>query len=287
MTADVDEEPPGRPSPPPARPEGPDPPPAPGALARAADRVRALLRDNTWVLALMILANLVVILGAGALWYALGGDVTVVGVTAGALLAFAGAMLPLIRGRGQQGDGQHGDGQRGRGQHGDGQHGDGEHGDGQRGDGQDGDGQPLWPPLILAVTPLAVLLVGLPALGVKTYLESRPVDLTNDLSLKLDGPVEDRDVVTASAHADRAKSRLTVTFTVTEFDPASPVCAPASTLTVTPHSRGARITPQTRPSDETFTFDLGADRKDIRLTVAVRAERNCRLNLSVDSARLD
>ncbi|GHE81933.1 hypothetical protein GCM10018785_57490 [Streptomyces longispororuber] len=204
------------------------------------------------MLALMILANLVVILGAGVLWYALGGDVTVVGVTAGALLAFAGAMLPLIRGRGQQGD-----------------------------------GEPLWPPLILAVIPSAVLLVGLPALGVYWHLGSQSVDLTNDFSLKLNGPVEDRDVVTASAHADRAKSRLTVTFTVTEFDPASPVCAPTSTLTVTPQSRGARTTPQTRPSNETFTFDLGADRKDIRLTVAVRAERNCRLNLSVASARLD
>ncbi|TGB13184.1 hypothetical protein [Streptomyces sp. MZ04] len=225
---------------------------APAWLTGVATSVKARLADNTSMLALMIFINLVVILAGAAIWYRLGGDPTVIGVVAGALLAFVGGMLSLIRARTK-----------------------------------DTEELPLYPPLMLAVIPLAVLVVGLSSWAVWTYLESRPVQLADEFSLEPEGPVEGGKAVLASAHTDRTRPVLTITFSVSEYDPQSPVCAPNTQLTVALRPGTGRNRPQTKPAGEEFRFDLGEGVKDIRLSVEAAAERNCKLDLKIDSARLD
>ncbi|MEV8019303.1 hypothetical protein AB0O76_23760 [Streptomyces sp. NPDC086554] len=225
---------------------------APAWLSGVATSVKARLADNTSMLALMIFINLVVILAGAAIWYRLGGDPAVIGVVAGALLAFVAGMLSLIRARDK-----------------------------------DTEELPLYPPLMLAVVPLAVLVVGLTSWGAWAYLDSRPVQLTHEFSLEPEGPVERGRTVTASAHTDRPKPVLTITFSVSEYDPESPVCAPNTQLTVVPRSGTGRHRPQTKPAGEEFRFDLGDGVKDIRLSVEAAAERNCKLDLKIDSAQLD
>ncbi|WP_189176653.1 hypothetical protein [Streptomyces lasiicapitis] len=214
--------------------------------------MRRHLADNTKLLALTFLANLIVIFGTGTVWYAEGGDITLVGGVVGALLLLGGAMLPLIRGRGQ-----------------------------------DGVEKPLWPPLMLLVVPVAVLAVALPAWIVTEVRAARPVDLTHEFELEPSGPFEQGMTVTASAHTDRPKPRLFITFAASEYDPATPVCVPSSRLSVTLRSGAKRDSAQSvRPGQE-LTFDLGRNHKDISLAVRMTAEPNCALDLTVDSARVD
>lgn len=219
---------------------------------RAATRVRRHLEDNTTLLALAFLVNLIVIFGTGAVWYAEGGAITLVGGVVGALLLLSGSMLPLIKGRGQ-----------------------------------DGVEKPLWPPLMLLVVPVAVLAVALPAWIVTEIRAARPVDLTHDFELDPPGPFEQGMTVTASAHTDQPKSRLFITFAASEYDPAGPVCVPSSKLSVTLRSGPEHDGPQSGRPGQEFTFDLGRNHKDIRLAVRMTAEPNCALDLSVASARVD
>lgn len=226
-----------------------DPQP-PGRLRRAAERVRAALTD-TRVLVLLLLADLVTVLGAGAIWLALGGEPTVVGVTAGALLAFGAAMLPLI---------------------------------GRR----DADGAPpLWPPFVLVVIPLAVLSVGLPAWGTWAFLDSRPVDVTHSVELDASPPLVDGDTVVAAVRTDTPKPQLGIVFDVAPHDPAAPVCVPGSELTVTYKAGAGKSQVQTGTAGTEFTFALGRGMTDIKLSVLLHAEQGCELNLSVASAQLD
>ncbi|MDI3405630.1 hypothetical protein [Streptomyces cavernicola] len=219
-------------------------------LRRAASRIRDALTDDR-LLVLLLLADLVTVLGASAIWLALGGDATTVGVTAGALLAFAAAMLPLIRR-------------------------------------SDADGnRPLWPPFVLVVIPLAVLIVGLPALGAWAYLDSRAVDVKHRVTLAPEGPLKNGDRVNARVRADEPRPRLSITFAVTEHDPAAPVCVPSSELTVTLDAGSGKPQEQTGAADTGFTFDLGQGLTDVRLTIRLRAEQGCELDLSVASAQLD
>ncbi|MBL1113955.1 hypothetical protein JK364_16360 [Streptomyces sp. 110] len=222
----------------------------PAWLSGRAVRFRDALTDDR-LLALLILVDLVTLLTSASIWLALGGDAGVVGVTAGALLAFVAAMLPLIRRRDAEGE------------------------------------RPLWPPLILVVIPLAVLIVGLPAWGVWVYLDSRPVDMSHRFTLSPARPVENGDTVVASAHTDDPHPRLTIRFALTQHNLSDPTCTPGSKLTVTLPTGAGQDLPQTRAAGETFVLDLGEDMKDIRLTVRLIAEQNCALDLSVTSAHLD
>ncbi|MFI8090552.1 hypothetical protein ACIF9R_19880 [Streptomyces sp. NPDC086080] len=231
-------------------PPGGDGPPRPSWLRRVALRVRDA-SVGAWTITLLLLADLVTVLGAGAIWLTLGGDPTVVGVVAGALLAFAAAMLPLIGRRGP--DGQ----------------------------------PPLWPPFVLVVIPLAVLAVGVPASGTWMFLESRPVDVTHRVELDAAPPLKDGDTVIASVHTDDPEPRLTIAFDVAQHDPAAPVCVPGTELTVTSRL-GARKgqVHQGTPGTE-FTFALGRGTTDVELSVRIDAEPGCELDLSVASAQLD
>ncbi|MFE0106796.1 hypothetical protein [Streptomyces sp. NPDC059009] len=244
--------PPGAADPPPDPPPDPPDAPPPGRLVRAATRMRQLLSDNTGLLAVTFLTNLVVIFGTGAVWYARGGDTSLVGGVVGALLLLSSSMLSLIRGRGQA--------------------------DAEK---------PLWPPLMLLVVPVAVLAVGLPALGWSIYRDTRPVDLTHEFELTPSGPFEQGMTVIAKAHTGHPKSRLFITFAASEYDPESPVCAPSSRLHVALRSGPQRGGPQTGRPGEEFTFELGRNHQDIRLAVRMTAEPNCALDLSVASARVD
>ncbi len=234
---------------------GADPPEGDGAprppwLRRAALRVREAAA-GAWAITLLLLADLVTVLGAGAIWLALGGDPAVVGVTAAALLAFAAAMLPLIARRGP--DGQ----------------------------------PPLWPPFVLVVIPLAVLAVGVPALGTWMFLDSRPVDVTRRVTLDGTPPLVNGDTVVATMRTDDPRSRLTIAFDVAPHDLAAPVCVPTVGLTVTSEAGPGRD--QVRkgvPGDE-FTFVLGRGARKVELSVLLEAEAGCEVNLSVASAYLD
>ncbi|MEU2683406.1 hypothetical protein ABZ654_05915 [Streptomyces hygroscopicus] len=220
----------------------------PAWLSGRAIRFRDALTDDR-LLALLILVDLVTLLASASIWLALGGDAGVVGVTAGALLAFVAAMLPLIRHRDAEGE------------------------------------RPLWPPLILVVIPLAILIVGLPAWGVWMYLDSRPVDIR--FTLSSDRPLENGDTVVASAHTDDPQPRLTITFGLTQHNRADPLCTPGSKLTVTLPTGAGQDLPQTRAAGERFVLDLGEGKKEIKLSVRLTAEQNCALDLSVVSAHLD
>ncbi|MFC8370473.1 hypothetical protein [Streptomyces sp. NPDC057238] len=236
---------------------GADPPDSPGDdgprpswLRRAALRVRDAAA-GAWVITLLLLADLVTVLGAGAIWLTLGGDAAVVGVTAAALLAFAAAMLPLIGRRGP--DGQ----------------------------------PPLWPPFVLVVIPLAVLAVGLPAWGTWAFLDSRPVDVTHRVELDVAPPLVNGDTVHASLHTDDPKPRLTITFDVAPHDPAAPVCVPGTGLTVTSTAGAGKDQVRTGAPGTEFTFALGRGVTDIELSVLLDAEQGCEVDLSVASAHLD
>ncbi|MFF9201150.1 hypothetical protein ACF1AE_04855 [Streptomyces sp. NPDC014986] len=229
-------------------PSGTDPPAH--WLQDAARRVRDATA-GTRGLTLLLLADLVTVLGAGAVWLALGGDPTVVGVTAGALLAFAAAMLPLIERRAP-----------GRAPH-------------------------QWPPFVLVVIPLAVLTVGLPALAAWAYWDSRPVNVTHDVDLDFTPPLTDGDTAVATVHAGDPKPRLAITFDVAPHDPAAPVCVPGSELTVRLKGGAGRNRIQSGAPGTEFTFDLGRGTTDAELSVRLRAEQGCELNLSVASAHLD
>lgn len=230
-------------------PEG-DGPPRPPWLRRAALRVRDAAA-GAWVITLLLLADLVTVLGAGAIWLTLGGDPAVVGVTAAALLAFAAAMLPLIARRGP--DGQ----------------------------------PPLWPPFVLVVIPLAVLAVGLPALGTWMFLDSRPVDVTHRVALDGAPPLVNGDTVVATVRTDDPKPRLTIAFDVAPHDPAAPVCVPGTKLTVTSEAGSGRDQVLTGVPGEELTFGLGRGMREIELSVLLDAEPGCEVNLSVASAHLD
>ncbi|WP_030861281.1 hypothetical protein [Streptomyces sp. NRRL S-37] len=236
-------------------PAGTDPPDEDGApslpwLRRAALRVRDAAAGS-WAITLLLLADLVTVLGAGAVWLALGGDAAVVGVTAAALLAFATAMLPLIARRGP--DGQ----------------------------------PPLWPPFVLVVIPLAVLAVGLPSWGIWAVLESRPVDVTNRVRLDVAPPLVNGDTVHASLHTDDPKPRLALTFDVAPHDPAAPVCVPGTELTVTSTAGAGKEQVRTGVPGTEFTFALGRGMTDVELSVLIDAEQGCEVDLSVASAYLD
>ncbi|MEV0689060.1 hypothetical protein [Streptomyces sp. NPDC050388] len=225
-------------------------PPPSGWLRRAAERVRAALVD-TRGLVLMLVADLVTVLGAGAVWLALGGDPAVVAVTAGALLAFSTGMLPLIGRRNT-------------------------------------DGEPsLWPPFVLVVIPLAVLAVGLPAWGTWAFLESRPVDVTHRFELDPDHPLVHGETVVASVRTDDPRPRLSVTFALVQHDPAAPMCAPGSELTVTLKSSAGKNQVRTGAAGTEFAFALGPGVTAIELSVRLGAEQGCELDLSVASAQLD
>ncbi|MFE9924800.1 hypothetical protein ACFYQA_25420 [Streptomyces sp. NPDC005774] len=200
---------------------------------------------------MLLLTDLVTVLGASAIWLALGGEPAVVGVAAGALLAFAAAMLPLIGRPGPDGT------------------------------------PPLWPPFVLAVIPLAVLAVGLPAWGTWALLENRPVDVTHRVRLDSAPPLVHGDTVIASVHTDAPKPRLTITFDVTAHDPAAPVCTPGSELTVAFTAGTGKDQVRTGAPGTQFTFALGRGMTDIKLSVLLHAEQGCRLDLSVTSAQLD
>ncbi|MEV0603871.1 hypothetical protein AB0I82_31845 [Streptomyces sp. NPDC050315] len=225
---------------------------APRWLVRAATDAEEQLADNTKRLALTFLANLVVLLGTGAVWYARGGDITLVGSVVGALLVLSGGMLPLIKGNGQ-----------------------------------DSEEKPLWPPLMLLVVPTAVLAVALPALAASVWYGARPVDLTHEFELKPEGPFMQGMTVTASTHTDRTKPRLFITFAGSEYDQSAPVCAPSSRFTVALRSGAGRGDTQSGRSGKEFVFELGRNHEDIRLAVRMTAEPNCALLLSVASARVD
>ncbi|WP_146229015.1 hypothetical protein [Streptomyces sp. NWU339] len=225
-------------------------PPPPGWLRRAAERVRTALVD-TRGLVLMLVADLVTVLGAGAVWLALGGDPAVVGVAAGALLAFGAAMLPLIGRRNADGE------------------------------------PPLWPPFVLVVIPLAVLAVGLPAWGTWAFLESRHVDVTHRVEFALDPPLVDGETAVASVHTDDPRPRLSITFALVQHDPAAPMCAPGSELTVTLKSSAGKNQARTGAAGTEFAFALGPGATDIELSVRLHAEQGCELDLSVASAQLD
>ncbi|MFG3255431.1 hypothetical protein [Streptomyces sp. NPDC048172] len=240
-----------------------DNPPVPGAsahrrvpawLVRAATRAQALLADSTWLLALTLLFNLVVVFATAAVWYARGGDITLVGAVLGALLVLSGGMLPLIKGRGQ-----------------------------------DGEDKPLWPPLMLLVVPVAVLAVALPSLAWSVYVNSCPVTLTQDFELSPSGPFREGKTVHATAHVDHPRSRLFITFAAPQHREADPVCAPSGRLRVTlaSGSGSGHQAAQSGKAGEELAFSLGQDRKDIRLAVRMTAEPNCVLDLSVASARVD
>ncbi|MEY9485361.1 hypothetical protein RKD26_001155 [Streptomyces calvus] len=206
---------------------------------------------GAWPLTLLLLADLVTVLGAGAIWLTLGGDPTVVGATAAALLAFAAAMLPLLRR-------------------------------------DSADREPPWfPPFVLVVIPLAVLTVGLPALGIRTYLESRPVDVTNRVELDFAPPLVDGETATATVRTGDPKPRLDIAFDVLPHDPAAPVCTPGSELTVTLRSGSGRNQSQTGAPGTEFTFGLGRGTTEARLSVQVHAEPGCEVKLAVASARMD
>lgn len=214
--------------------------------------MRARFKDNTNLLALTLLIHLLVIFGVGAVWYALGGNGGVVGSVMGGLLALSVGTLSLIKGRGEGNT-----------------------------------PKPLWPPLMLLVEPAAILIVALLALVGSVIWGSRPVDLTHDFALSPAGPFKEGMTVTATAHTAQAKPRLFVTFAAPEHDANAPVCAPSSRFEV-------RLVPSTGPNGdqtgkagEQLVFELGENRKDIRLAVRMTAEPNCVLDLSVESARLD
>ncbi|MFD7772467.1 hypothetical protein [Streptomyces sp. NPDC059787] len=234
---------------------GTDPPGEDGTpslpwLRRAALRVRDAAAGS-WVITLLLLADLVTVLGAGAVWLALGGDPVVVGATAAALLAFATAMLPLIARRGP--DGQ----------------------------------PPLWPPFVLVVIPLAVLAVGLPSWGTWAVLESRPVDVSHDVDLDVTAPLVDGDTVTGSLHTDDREPRLTLVFDVAPHDPAAPVCVPGTELTVTSRTGAGKDQVRTGAPGTEFVFTLGRGAGDVELSVLLHAEQGCEVDLSVTSAYLD
>lgn len=229
---------------------GGDGSPRPPWLRRAALRVRDAAA-GAWAITLLLLADLVTVLGAGAIWLTLGGDPAVVGVTAAALLAFAAAMLPLIARRGP--DGQ----------------------------------PPLWPPFVLVVIPLAVLAVGLPAWGTWAFLESRPVDVTHRVKLAGAPPRVDGDTVLVSLRTADPKPRLTIAFDVTPHDPAAPVCVPGTKLTVTSKAGAEKDQVRTGVPGTEFTFALGRGVTDVKLSVLLDAEPGCEVNLSVASAHLD
>ncbi|MFG2511112.1 hypothetical protein [Streptomyces sp. NPDC048584] len=233
---------------------GADPPgddgPRPSWPRRAALRVRDAAA-GAWVITFLLLADLVTVLGAGAVWLTLGGDATLVGVTAAALLAFAAAMLPLIGRRGP--DGQ----------------------------------APLWPPFVLMVIPLAVLAVGLPAWGTWAFLDSRPVDVASRVELDTAAPLVHDDTVHASLHTDDPKPRLTITFDVTPHDPAAPVCVPGTELTVTSSAGAGKDQVRTGAPGTEFAFTLGRGVTEVELTVLLDAEQGCEVDLSVASAYLD
>ncbi|MFF5585962.1 hypothetical protein [Streptomyces hygroscopicus] len=222
----------------------------PAWLSGRAIRFRDALTDDR-LLALLILVDLVTLLASASVWLALGGDAGVVGVAAGALLAFVAAMLPLIRRRDAEGE------------------------------------RPLWPPLVLVVIPLAILIVGLPAWGVWAYLDSRPVDMSHSFTLSPNRPLENGDTVVASAHTDDPRPRLTITFDLTQHNRADPLCTPGSKLAVTLPTGAGQGLRQKRPASEEFVFDLGEGKKEIKLNVELTAEQNCALDLSVVSAHLD
>ncbi|GHH91878.1 hypothetical protein GCM10017779_23350 [Streptomyces capillispiralis] len=218
---------------------------------RSAAQWAARATAGTQGLVSLLLTDLVAVLGAAAVWLALGGDPAVVGVTGGALLAFGAAMLPIIERQSPK------------------------------------DAPQLWPPVVLVVIPLAVLAVGLPALAVWAFLESRPVDVTHRVRLEQAPPLVDGETVVATLHTDDPRSRLAITFDLAQSDSAAPVCAPGSELVVgLKAGAGTRHVQSGVPGTE-FVFGLGRGMTDIELAVQLRAEQGCELNLSVASAHLD
>ncbi|MFJ9687988.1 hypothetical protein ACIRRX_20180 [Streptomyces bacillaris] len=219
-------------------------------MLRLAVRVKAQFADSTRALALAFLFYLVVVFGTGVVWAVRGGELALVGAVVTALVLLCIGMLPLITGR-QSDAGE----------------------------------KPLWPPLMLLVVPTAVLAVALPSLIVSLFLGARAVDLTHDFELSSSELSKEGEPVTAEAETGRTKARLYITFDATESDPNRPVCAPASTLTVTP--LWGTSAKDVRPGEEA-DFRLGRNQKKIELKVQMSAgDDNCLLALKVAAARMD